>query len=178
MNAENDDPSTVPVLRTTRLMLRPPEERDIPAWYARATDREAAFMAGDPIPESIALGETWLVRTRERAAFGERLLWSIDIVDGARSIGTVGLTLTEPGISFVIGRAFWGRGYATESAREVLNYGITVLGFTKVGSEIVVSNIGSRRVLEKLGFRYVENFVDDSDGAECERYILDASTRE
>lgn len=177
MQAEKDAPKSVPVLRTARLVLRPPEELDIPAWYERATDREAAFMAGDPIPENIDMGTAWLARSRERAATGERYLWSIDLANRVQSIGTVGLTLSEPGISFVIGRAYWGHGYATEAAREVLRYGFEVMGLTAVGSEFVVSNIGSRRVHEKLGFRHVENFVDESDGAECERHVLVSSNR-
>ncbi|WP_295808193.1 GNAT family N-acetyltransferase [uncultured Nitratireductor sp.] len=162
----------VPPLRTDRLVLRAPSERDIPAWFERATDRESAYLAGDPIPASISEGQAWLERALEKAAVKERLLWSIDIHGGPVSIGTVGLSLKDPGISFVIGRLFWGRGYATEAAREVLRFGFEVLGLSEVGSEFVVDNSGSRRVHEKLGFKYVEKFIDESDGAECERHIL------
>lgn len=175
MQAEQDPAKSVPMLSTARLILRPPEELDIPAWYERATDREAAFMAGDPIPDSIEMGKAWLARSLERAAMGKRYLWNIDLARGARSIGTVGLSIHEPGISFVIGRAYWGRGYATEAAREVLRYGFEVMGLAAIGSEFVASNIGSRRVQQKLGFRHVGCFMDESDEAECERHTLDAS---
>ena len=132
----------------------------------------AAYLAGDPIPAHLSEGKEWLQRPLERAARGERFLWSIDLRNGERAIGTVGLSLKKPGISFVIGRAFWGQGYATEAAREALRYGFDEKGLSEVGSEFVVENHGSRRVHEKLGFQHVGNFVDDSDGAECERHIL------
>lgn len=152
--------------------MRAPNERDIPAWFARATDPESAYLAGDPIPASISEGKAWLARTRAKAAAGERLLWSIDVLGGPSSIGTVGLSVKKPGISFVIGRSFWRHGFATEAAREVLRFGFDVLGLTEVRSEFVVENSGSRRVHAKLGFRHVGNFTDHSDGAECERHIL------
>ena len=162
----------MPPLRTDRLVMRAPNERDIPAWFERATDRESAYLAGDPIPAGISEGQAWLEKTLQRATDRERLLWSIDIRGGPASIGTVGLSLQKPVISFVIGRSFSCRGYATEAAREVLRFGFEVLGLSDVGSEFVVDNSGSRRVHEKLGFKHVENFIDDSDGAECERHIL------
>jgi [ribosomal protein S5]-alanine N-acetyltransferase len=158
--------------------MRAPTVCDIPAWFERATDRESAYLAGDPIPTSISGGQAWLKRTLEKAAVGERLLWSIDVRGGPVSVGTVGLSLNRPRISFVIGRSFWGRGYATEAAGEVLRFGFEVLGLSEVQSEFVVGNNGSRRVHEKLGFTHVENFIDESDGAECERHILSKRTTE
>lgn len=162
----------IPVLQTDRLVMRAPDERDVPAWFVRAIDHEAAYLAGDPIPASISEGKAWLTRTLDKAAAGQGLLWSIDVRNGPSSVGTVGLSLKEPGISFVIGRAFWGRGYATEAAREALRFGFDTRGFSEVGSEFVVENEGSRRVHAKLGFKHVGNFIDERDGAECERHVL------
>jgi len=162
----------IPILQTVRLVMRAPDQRDIPAWFARATDHESAYLAGDPIPASISEGKAWLTRTLDKAAAGERLLWSIDVREGPGSIGTVGLSLKRPGVSFVVGRAFWGHGYATEAAREVLRFGFDVMDLSEVHSEFVVENSGSRRVHEKLGFQHVEDFIDESDGAKCERHVL------
>lgn len=152
--------------------MRAPIERDIPAWFARATDRESAFLAGDPVPVSISEGKAWLARARAQSVAGERLLWSIDVLGGPSSIGSVGLSVKKPGISFVIGRAYWRRGFATEAAREVLRFGFDELGLTEIGSEFVVANSESRRVLAKLGFRHIGHFIDESDGAKCEQHVL------
>ena len=40
-------PDQFPVLRRADLMLRQLEEADLPAWFARLTDREATTMAGE-----------------------------------------------------------------------------------------------------------------------------------
>lgn len=86
--------------------------------------------------------------------------------------------MQTPAISFVIGRSFWRQGYATEVAREVLRFGVDVFDLAEVRSEFTAENKGSRRVHSKLGFRHVGNFTDESDGAECERHILEAPTQD
>lgn len=167
----SDLDSQVPVLRTKRLVLRSPDERDIPAWFARATDREAAALAGDPIPADIAEGAEWLARSRRRAAAGERLLWSIDYPHGADSIGTISLSMPTPTLAFVLGRAHWGQGLATEAAREVLRFAFHRLQVSEVQAEAVVRNSASLRVLAKLGFRPAESRIDETDGEECVRLV-------
>jgi len=60
-----------------------------------------------------------------------------------------------------LSRRFWGKGYATESGRASLNYGIETLQFKDVFAMTDVDNAASRRILEKLGFRYKETFCYD-----------------
>ena len=48
---------------------------------------------------------------------------------------------------------FWGRGYATEAARAVLAFGMTRLKPHRVWAHCVADNLGSIRVLAKLGLR-------------------------
>jgi ribosomal-protein-alanine N-acetyltransferase len=107
----------IPSLRTERLRLRAPSERDIPAWFARATDREAASLAGDPIPDGIEAGKEWLARSRRELAAGSRLQWSIDRPGVADGIGTVSLSLPAAEIGFVLARAYWGRGWRPRRRR-------------------------------------------------------------
>lgn len=47
----------------------------------------------------------------------------------------------------------WGRGYATEAARAVVDYGFRVLELHRIWAECVADNTGSAHVLEKLGMR-------------------------
>ncbi|HLH00743.1 MAG TPA: GNAT family N-acetyltransferase [Bryobacteraceae bacterium] len=46
---------------------------------------------------------------------------------------------------------YWGRGLATEGAREMLRYGFEVVGLDELVSMTVPANVRSRRVMEKLG---------------------------
>ena len=53
----------------------------------------------------------------------------------------------------------WGRGYATESARAVMEYGFGTLNLPKIGAAADVPNTASQRVLERLGMRFVRREV-------------------
>jgi RimJ/RimL family protein N-acetyltransferase len=54
----------------------------------------------------------------------------------------------------------WGRGYATEGARALVAHGFAT-GLTKVVATAMAVNTASRRVLEKVGLRYVRTFHED-----------------
>ena len=54
-------------------------------------------------------------------------------------------------IGYWIGRPYWGQGYATEAAREVVRYGFEELGLHRVHANHLGSNPASGKVLEKVG---------------------------
>jgi ribosomal-protein-alanine N-acetyltransferase len=167
-----------PKLTTPRLVLRAPGERDIPAWFARATDVESASLAGDPVPEDISAGERWLARSRQRFADGKAIQWSIDQTGVSDAIGTITLSFEATdaqaaALGFVLARAHWGHGLGSEAAREVLRYAFETLALEQVTAEAAARNFASLRILAKLGFKHSESFIDESDGERCERFALD-----
>lgn len=167
-----------PRLTTPRLVLREPSERDIPAWFARATDVEAASLAGDPVPADICEGELWLANSRQRFAEGMAIKWSLDQAAVSDAIGAITLSFGARNakaatLGFVLARAHWGQGLATEAAREVLRYALETLALEQVAAEVVARNLASLRILAKLGFKHIESFIDESDGELCERFTLD-----
>ncbi|MFZ5675666.1 MAG: GNAT family N-acetyltransferase [Pseudomonadota bacterium] len=166
-----------PELATPRLLLRAPNERDIPAWFARATDVESASLAGDPVPGDMSAGDRWLTRSRQRFADGDAIQWSIDRVGMSSAIGSITLSFDAADarsatLGFVLARAHWGRGLGSEAAREVLRYGFETLALEQVEAEAAARNSASLRILGKLGFKHVESFIDESDGEHCERFAL------
>jgi ribosomal-protein-alanine N-acetyltransferase len=168
-----------PRLSTPRLVLRAPSERDIPAWFARATDVESASLAGDPVPDDISAGERWLARSRQRFADGKAIKWSIDQAGVSNAIGTITLSFgatdaKAAALGFVLARAHWGRGLGSEAAREVLRYAFETLALERVTAEAAARNFASLRILAKLGFKHIESFIDVFDGERCERFALDA----
>ena len=171
-----DPERKVPTLTTERLVLRPLSELDIPAWFARASDRDAASLAGDPVPDSIAAGEEWLARSRRNLASGARLQWGIDRREGPQSIGTISLNMGAPGgaaaLGFVLGRAFWGQGLATEAAQEILRYAFEVLELRQVEAQAISRNFQSLRILAKLGFVHINSDIDGSDGEPFQQFSL------
>ncbi len=60
----------------------------------------------------------------------------------------------QPEIGYCSGRRFWGNGYMTEAAGRVIEY-LKELGYEKVYISAEVENIGSNRVIQKLGLRFI-----------------------
>jgi len=66
--------------------------------------------------------------------------------------------------------AAWGKGYATESALQTLQYGFTDLQLQRIIGRAHVENDASLKVLRKIGMSYLRNEV--VDGCPVETYQL------
>lgn len=64
-------------------------------------------------------------------------------------------SLDEALLGFLVKRDYRGRGYATEAARAVVDYGFEQLGLARILAGCDPENEASRRVLEKIGMRTV-----------------------
>ncbi len=53
---------------------------------------------------------------------------------------------------------FWGKGYATESAKAAIKFGFTKMNLNEIIGVANVDNTQSRKALEKCGLRFVEKF--------------------
>jgi len=61
-------------------------------------------------------------------------------------------------LGFRLRKAAWGKGYATEGSRALIQKGFTELGAWRVVAETMAVNLASRRVLEKAGMNLVRVF--------------------
>ena len=66
----------------------------------------------------------------------------------------------------------WGKGYASESGKAVLNYGFNTLKVDIIYASATIDNNGSNHVLRKLGFTEKGTFIDPLDNAECFWYEM------
>ncbi|MBB4938228.1 RimJ/RimL family protein N-acetyltransferase [Streptosporangium album] len=64
-------------------------------------------------------------------------------------------------LGYRLNRSAWGRGYATEGSRALIDKGFTELGVERVVAETMAVNLGSRRVMEKSGLTLVRAFHQD-----------------
>ncbi len=64
----------------------------------------------------------------------------------------------EPELGYRLRRSAWGKGYATEGSRALISKGFTDLGVRRVVASTYEDNVGSRRVMEKCGMRFVRSF--------------------
>jgi [ribosomal protein S5]-alanine N-acetyltransferase len=54
-------------------------------------------------------------------------------------------------LGYTLARSAWGRGYATELGRALVDYAFETMGVPRVVAQVEPANTASRRVLEKLG---------------------------
>ena len=76
----------------------------------------------------------------------------------ARLIGWCGLGISddeprEAIVWYTLHPDAWNRGYTTEAARALVDFGFRTLGLHRVGADCDPANVASWRVLEKLGMR-------------------------
>ncbi len=147
-----------PTLRTDRLALRPFALSDAPAVQQLAGAIEIAEMTLNvPHPYEDGMAEAWISTHSPRFAAGELANFAITHA-GDELIGAIGLQL-DPAhqhgdLGYWIGVQFWGRGFATEAARAILDYGFGALALNRIHASHIVRNPASGRVMQKLGMQY------------------------
>jgi RimJ/RimL family protein N-acetyltransferase len=148
--ARRDD--VVPVLATARLVLRAPRRSDVKAIATLANDRRiAANTARIPHPYAIEDAEQFVAAVNKRE--GEACF--VVTLDGAL-IGMCSIESREDGpeLGYWLGVAYWGRGFATEAVRALIDHAFGDLEHEALISGARVNNPASRRVLEKCGFQW------------------------
>ena len=66
--------------------------------------------------------------------------------------------LDQPELGYRLRKDAWGQGYATEGSRALIQKGFAELGVSRVIASTYEDNIGSRRVMEKVGMRLVRSY--------------------
>ncbi|HEY8596483.1 MAG TPA: GNAT family N-acetyltransferase [Devosiaceae bacterium] len=144
-------------LETERLILRPFEDRDRAPYAAFVADPEVRRFYPDTLDADAAnrMIDGWQVKL-ERNGF--HYLAMERKADGVL-VGDVGLARMDyeiPGrpeveMGWLVGRPYWGNGYAPEGARACLDHAWQVLGLNEVVAFTYRGNHPSRRVMEKIG---------------------------
>ncbi len=171
-------PLRVPELRSAGILLREMNQEDVPAWYARLLEPEARTLAGDPEPNSIEQVHDWL--RHHHAAFKSKsgIRWAIQIDRVAESVGSIGLVRIDleartSEIGTAIAKPYWRKGIVTRAADLVIDYALNELGLSKISADVLSSNVGSIRILEKLGFERVSIIRDYRDTAGLKGYLYE-----
>ncbi len=145
----------VPTLRTARLTLRPFTLADAPGVEELAGAYEVAqstLLIPHPYPAGAA--EEWIGRHEED--FAQNRIHHFAIDDG-QLVGAIGLVMKGDAIAEIgywIGVPFWGRGYASEAAAEIVRYGFEQCALYRVFACHFTRNPASGRVLQKAGMTY------------------------
>ena len=145
-------------LRTERLLLRPFTPADEPVMHAIYSDPEVMRYVGHgphrtPGETAAALRTYGEMLARRGYSFVAVVERETGAVIGDGGLHPLGGTGPEVELGYTLARAAWGRGYATELGRALVDHAHTVLGVQVVVAQVEPENAASRRVLEKLGMR-------------------------
>jgi len=147
--------ASIPVLETERLVLRAPRLEDVDAIAVLANNRKIAEMtASIPHPYRVEDAEAWIAGLPGKAT---GLVFALFEKNGGAFAGACGYEVRHeaiPEIGYWIGEPFWGRGYATEAVRTMIDQAFTATDLDALAASCRVTNLASRRVLEKCGFQW------------------------
>ena len=142
-------------LQTERLTLRRLSFDDLYDYYERlGSDGEVSkYMLFEPhqdIGETLALIEEALVRYEEENFYR----WGIENGDGL--IGVIELLHFDEEsesctFTCMLGKQWWGQGYATEAVKEVFRFAKEELGVKKITADHMAPNAASGAVMRKAG---------------------------
>jgi RimJ/RimL family protein N-acetyltransferase len=142
-------------LRTPRLLLRVWRDEDLDPFAEMCADPEV--MRYYPPKPDRAASDAWVARMRTHNEAHGFAYWAVEL-PGIGLIGALGLSRTRfppvaPAveIGWRLASAHWGRGYATEAARAVLDDGFGRLGIDEIVAFTVPANRRSWRVMQRLG---------------------------
>ena len=146
-------------LTTPRLLLREFVEEDWKAVQAYQSDPlYLRYYAWEQPTEAEAREFVGKFVAQQHEQPRAKFQFAIVLPEDGRLIGNCGLRVTdaaarEGDIGYELDSRFWGQGYATEAAREMLRLGFANHGLHRIGAGCVADNAASARVLEKIGMR-------------------------
>jgi [ribosomal protein S5]-alanine N-acetyltransferase len=151
---------TIVILRTERLVLREFTAADWPATYAYESDpRYLRFYEREEVTEKQAQALVYAFILWQGEQPRARVQLAITLAHTGELIGNVGLRREAAGdpladMGFELAPDHWGRGYASEAARALVDWGFGAWGgLERIHAHCVADNAASAAVLRKAGLR-------------------------
>jgi len=149
---------TVPTLETERLILRPLTMDDLDAVFKWTGDPRVNKYMIYPLYKNKEEGIEWLkslYQDDDKKDFGFVLKETGELIGSGgiyyhpeRGLWSIGYNLAYD---------YWNRGFTTEAMEKIIEWGRQELGVKEVAATFAVENVGSRRVMEKLGMTFLED---------------------
>lgn len=151
-----------PILETERLRLRPFRAEDAQAVFdCWASDPEVAKYMFWISQRDVSETEEWLKTELSKLSSDTWFRWAVEDRLTAELYGTA-LVYFEPAygefeIGYNLGWKHWGRGYATEAMRAVVDFAKNTLKVRELVARCAKENPASENVMKKLGFEYCKD---------------------
>lgn len=146
-------------LSTPRLHLREFVEEDWPAVLAYQQDpRYLRYYAWESRDEQGVREFLKMFLNNQKLESRHKFQLAVTLRETGQLIGNCGIRMDDPDtrvgdIGYEFAPEHWGQGYATEAAREIVRFGFDELGLHRIWAWCIADNVGSWRVMEKLGMR-------------------------
>ena len=158
------------LLETARLRLRRFTKDDVDHLVTLDSDPEVMRYVTYGVPTPRSLYEE-VILPRVLGAYEQTPLlgiWAAEIKSDGGFVGWFHLRpdrfdAGEQELGYRFARSAWGRGYATEGSRAVIAHGFTQAGAPKICARTLAANLRSRRVMEKCGLEFEQDFVYPED---------------
>ena len=144
-------------LETERLRLKPYEHAFAEEIYEVVKQKEIAdtmLMIPHPYPREVV--DEWISYLQKSFEQGTAYEFAIFLKENGRYIGNCGLVALSQQhhhaeVGYFIDVSEWGKGYATEACKKIIDYGFGHHQLNRIYSRCMVRNHASRRVMEKAG---------------------------
>lgn len=160
-------------LITERLLLRPFSSEDAKDIFELNGDPEVMKYTGDQPFGSIAEARKFILSYNHFEKW-KRGRFGIFLRENDAFIGWCGLkyheNTGETDLGYRFKKSFWGKGYGTEAASICIKDGFSRLHLQRIYAEAYSENIGSIRIMEKVGMKFLKNTL--LDGAEGKIYEM------
>ena len=150
---------------TNNIILREVTESDLPILFEQQLDPEATAMAAFPSRHREAFMAHWARIMADEKGIIRTVLFNGQVAGNILSWEMEG----EREVGYWFGREFWGKGIATQALAEYVN----IVTTRPLYAHVAQHNIGSRRVLEKCGFKVIgEDSYTNPAGVSVEEFML------
>ena len=167
-----------PVLKTSRLILRPLCQKDAPIIQRRFPRWEIVqyLNANIPWPYPPDGAATHVAECLAAMARGEKSHWAITLKGGkGELIGRIDLWpddgVTHDQRGFWLDPEFQGRGLMMEAVECVTDYAFRTLGWPHLWLSNVQENQPSRRIKERQGARLIDLIISQHVGGEATHMV-------
>ncbi|MBQ8399189.1 MAG: GNAT family N-acetyltransferase [Clostridia bacterium] len=148
-----------PMLQTRRLYFRIMRYTDAEDMFEYSSKEEVTrYLLWSP-HENIEYTRRYLAFIKNQYRQGAFFDWAVVLKENGKMIGTGGYTVVDDKhqmgeIGYVLNSEYWGKGFGSEVAEELLSFGFNYLGLHRIQARYMVGNEASRAVMEKVGMRF------------------------
>ncbi len=165
------------ILETKRLYLREMTPDDAENAYLLNLDWENIKYTGDKPFAGVQEAKQFLENYSSYRTYGFGR-WAVIEKGSDKFLGWCGLKYTpeldEYDIGFRLFKEYWNRGIGSEAAKACIDYGFSKIGLNRIVGRVMSENLGSIRVLEKIGLVFLEDYNFDGESG----YIYEIKNRD